>query len=161
MEALNVGEKILFLDIHGKGSRIRVELTMNALFKKIALLGTVCALVSCSESAEGIWKGECRNETIGSSSGLQMTIKQDGDKLKGILVLEATDLYGSGVMEGFIMDKDVTLRSEGDGQTFVNITWVGRIKGDTIKGTYRVEPTPSAALLGRNVQKGTFIVNRK
>ncbi len=134
---------------------------MNSLYKKVALLGAACVLVSCSDSAEGVWKGECRNETIGSSSGLQMTIKQDGDKLKGILVLEAADLYGSGIMEGFIMDKDVTLRSEGDGQTFVNITWVGRIKGDTIKGTYRVEPTPSAALMGRNVQKGSFIVNRK
>ena len=158
---LNAREKILFLAIHRKGCRIIIELTMNSLYKKVALLGAACVLVSCSDSAEGVWKGECRNETIGSSSGLQMTIKQDGDKLKGILVLEATDLYGSGIMEGFIMDKDVTLRSEGDGQTFVNITWVGRIKGDTIKGTYRVEPTPSAALMGRNVQKGTFIVNRK
>lgn len=134
---------------------------MNSLIKKMALLGAAGVLVSCSESAEGIWQGECRNETIGSSSGLKMTIRQDDDKLQGILILEASDLYGSGRMEGFIMDKDITLRSEGDGQTFVNITWSGRIKGDTIKGTYRVEPTPSAALLGRNVQIGSFQMQRK
>lgn len=134
---------------------------MNSLMKKLALAGVACVLASCSESVEGKWQGECRNETIGSSSGLQMTIKQEENKLQGILILEATDLYGSGRMEGFILDDEVTLRSEGDGQTFVNITWSGKLKGDTIKGSYRVEPTPSAALLGRTVQKGTFTVTRK
>lgn len=134
---------------------------MNSLIKKMALAAAACVLASCSDSAEGQWQGECRNETIDSTSGLQMTIKQEDDKLQGILILEATDLYGSGRIEGFILDNEVTLRSEGDGQTFVNITWSGRLKGDTIKGTYRVEPTPNAALLGRTVQKGTFTVTRK
>lgn len=134
---------------------------MNSLIKKMALAGAACVLASCSDSAEGKWQGECRNETIDSTSGLQMTIKQEDDKLQGILILEAADLYGSGRMEGFILDNEVTLRSEGDGQTFVNITWSGKLKGETIKGTYRVEPTPGAALLGRTVQKGTFTVTRK
>ena len=57
--------------------------------------------------------------------------------------------------------KDFTIHSEGDGRTFVNIIWTGRIKGDIFAGTYRVEPTHSAALLGRGVQKGTFIMTRK
>lgn len=137
------------------------ELTMNFLFKKLVLLSTACVLVSCSDSVEGVWNGECRNETVGSTSGLQMTLKQEDDKLQGVLMLQASDLYGSGRLEGFVFDSDVTIRSEGDGQTFVNITWSGRLKGDTIKGTYRVEPTPSAALLGRTVQKGTFTMTRK
>ena len=133
---------------------------MESLSKMFILAGAACVLVSCSDSAEGIWMGECRNETIGSTAGLQMTIKQDGDKLHGILILK-DDLHGSGNLNGFIFDKDVTIRSEGDGQTFVNITWSGRLKGDTMKGTYRVEPTPSAELLGRSIQTGTFILQRK
>lgn len=133
---------------------------MCALFKKLAMAGAACLLTACSDSADGVWLGECQNDTVGSKSGMQMTIKQDGEKLQGILMLK-DELYGSGHLTGFVMGKDVTIRSEGDGQTFVNIIWSGRLKGDCIKGTYRVEPTPSAALLGRDVQTGTFILNRK
>ena len=133
---------------------------MRTLINKLLMAGAACLLAACSDSAEGVWLGECQNDTVGSKSGMQMTIKQEGDLLKGILMLK-DELYGSGHLTGYVMGKDVTIRSEGDTQTFVNIIWSGRIKGDTIKGTYRVEPTPSAALLGREVQKGTFILNRK
>lgn len=136
------------------------ELTMNSLYKLMMVVSTAGVLVSCSDTADGVWQGECKNDTVGSTSGLQMTIKQTDDELKGVLMLQ-DDLYGSGHLNGFVVGKDVTIRSEGDGQTFVNIVWSGRMKGDVIKGTYRVEPTPSAALLGRTVQKGTFILNRK
>ena len=133
---------------------------MNSLFK-IGFAGAVaCVLVSCSDSMEGVWQGECRNELVDVTSGMKMTIKQDGDKLQGILMLQG-DLFGSGKLTGYVNGKDVTSHSEGDTQTFVNIIWTGRMKGDTFSGTYRVEPTPSAALLGRGVQKGTFIMHRQ
>lgn len=136
---------------------------MNSLFK-IGFVGAVaCVLVSCSDSMEGVWQGECRNEMVDTTSGMKMTIKQEGekgDKLVGILMLTG-DLYGSGKLTGYVNGKDVTIYSEGDTQTFVNIIWTGRVKGDTFSGTYRVEPTPSAAMLGRGVQKGTFIMHRQ
>ena len=70
------------------------------------------------------------------------------------------DLYGSGRLTGYVTDSDVTMHSEGNMQTFINIVWSGKLKGDTIKGTYRVEPAPSAEMLGREVQKGTFVIHR-
>lgn len=133
---------------------------MNSLFKIGFVGAAACVLVSCSDSAEGVWQGECRNELVDVTSGMKMTIKQDGDKLQGILMLQG-DLFGSGKLTGYVNGKDVTIHSEGDTQTFVNIIWTGRMKGDTFSGTYRVEPTPSAALLGRGVQKGTFIMHRE
>lgn len=137
------------------------KLTMNSLFKTGVVVLAAGILTACSDSADGVWLGECRNDTIGGSkSGLMMTIKQEGDKVQGILVLE-DDLYGSGHFVGYINGKDVTIRSEGDTQTFVNITWSGKMKDGEYKGTYRVEPTPSAALLGKQVQKGTFILRRQ
>ena len=133
---------------------------MNSLFKIGFVGAAACVLVSCSDSAEGVWQGECRNELVDVTSGMKMTIKQDGDKLQGILMLQG-DLFGSGKLTGYVNGKDVTIHSEGDTQTFVNIILTGRMKGDTFSGTYRVEPTPSAALLGRGVQKGTFIMHRE
>ena len=133
---------------------------MNSLFKIGFVGAAACVLVSCSDSAEGVWQGECRNELVNVTSGMKMTIKQDGDKLQGILMLQG-DLFGSGKLTGYVNGKDVTIHSEGDTQTFVNIIWTGRMKGDTFSGTYRVEPTPSAALLGRGVQRGTFIMHRE
>ena len=126
----------------------------------MAVVVAAGALVSCSDSADGIWVGKCLNSNVNTESGLQMTIKQKGDKLEGVLILQ-DNLYGSGRLTGYVTDSEVTICSEGDTQTFVNIVWSGRIKGDTISGTYRVEPTPSAALLGREVQKGTFSMQRK
>ncbi len=118
-------------------------------------------LASCSDSAEGVWLGECCNDTIGGSkSGVKMSVKQNEDKIEGILILQ-DNLYGSGHFVGYINGKDLTIRSEGDTQTFVNITWTGKMKDGVYKGTYRVEPTPSAALLGKQVQKGTFIMRRQ
>lgn len=136
-------------------------LTMKPLFKFASVVAVAGVLSSCSDSAEGVWLGECCNDTIGGSkSGLKMSIKQEGDKLEGILMLQ-DDLYGSGKLVGYVNGKDVTIRSEGDTQTFVNITWTGKMKDGEYKGTYRVEPTPSAALLGRDVQKGTFILHKQ
>ncbi len=133
---------------------------MKALSKLMVAVGLSCVMTACSDSADGIWLGECYNESVDVKSGLQMTIKQDGDKLQGILMLH-DDLHGSGKLTGYVMGKDVTICSEGDGASFVNITWSGRLKGDTIKGHYRVEPTHGASMAGRPVEKGTFIMNRK
>ncbi len=136
-------------------------LTMKALFKTGGLLAVACILSACSDSAEGVWLGECCNDTIGGSkSALKATMKQTGDKVEGVLMLQ-DDLYGSGHFVGYINGKDLTIRSEGDTQTFVNITWTGKMKDGVYKGTYRVEPTPSAALLGKKVQMGTFIMRRQ
>lgn len=134
-------------------------LNMNFLLKSMVLCAAGCALVSCSDSAEGVWHGECLNESVGTKSGMKMTIKQEGDKLQGILMLQ-DELYGSGRLTGYVTDSDVTMHSEGNMQTFINIVWSGKLKGDTIKGTYRVEPAPSAEMLGREVQKGSFIIHR-
>ena len=132
---------------------------MNSLLKTILVCATGCMVVSCSDSAEGVWHGECVNESVGSKSGMKMTIKQEGDKLQGILMLQ-DELYGSGKLTGYVTGKDVTMHSEGNMQTFINIVWSGKLKGDTIKGIYRVEPAPSAELLGREIQKGSFIIHR-
>lgn len=132
---------------------------MKTLLKSMSLCVVGCFLVSCSDSAEGVWHGECLNESVGTKSGMKMTIKQEGDKLEGILMLQ-DELYGSGRLTGYVTGKDVTMHSEGNMQTFINIVWSGKLKGDTIKGTYRVEPAPSAEMLGREVQKGTFIIHR-
>lgn len=134
---------------------------MISSLKKVGLLSAACVLVSCSDSVDGVWKGECRNETVDSGSGLQMTIKQEGDKLHGVLMLEARDLFGSGRLTGVVIGKEVSICSDGNGETFVNITWSGQLKGDVIKGVYRVEPTPSAELMGRTVQKGSFTMTRQ
>jgi hypothetical protein len=132
---------------------------MKTLLKSMSLCVVGSVLVSCSDSAEGVWHGECLNESVGTKSGMKMTIKQEGDKLQGILMLQ-DELYGSGRLTGYVTGKDVTMHSEGNMQTFINIVWSGKLKGDTIKGTYRVEPAPSAEMLGREVQKGTFIIHR-
>lgn len=89
-----------------------------------------------------------------------MTMKQQGEKVEGVLVMQ-DDLYGSGHFVGYINGKDLTIRSEGDTQTFVNITWTGRLKDGVYKGIYRVEPTPSAALLGKQVQIGVFYLRKQ
>ena len=136
-------------------------LTMNSFFKSCMMVAGACVLSACSDSAEGVWLGECCNDTIGGSkSGLKMSVNQEGDKLQGVLVLQDS-LYGSGHFVGYVNGKDVTIRSEGDTQTFVNITWTGKMKDGVYKGTYRVEPTPSAALLGKQVQRGTFIMHKQ
>lgn len=127
----------------------------------MSVAGVALLVCGCSDTAEGVWEGECRNDTIGGKkSGVKMSMKQDGDKLMGVLMLQ-DELYGSGHFVGYRNGKDVTLRSEGDTQTFVNITWTGKMKDGKYKGTYRVEPTPSAALLGKQVQTGTFEMKRQ
>lgn len=134
---------------------------MEALFRMMMMTAVAGGLSSCSDSAEGVWMGECCNDTIGGTKcGVKMSMKQDDDKLEGVLVL-MDDLYGSGHFIGYVNGKDVTIRSEGDTQTFVNITWTGKMKDGVYKGTYRVEPTPSAALLGKQVQRGTFIMHKQ
>lgn len=132
---------------------------MNTLLKLMYVCVAGCVLVSCSDSVEGVWHGECLNEAVNVKSGMKMSIKQEGDKLQGILMLQ-DDLYGSGRLTGYVNGKDVTMHSEGNMQTFINIVWSGKLKGDTITGTYRVEPAPSAELMGRDVQKGTFTIRR-
>ena len=139
---------------------MRDVLTMNSLFKSALVVAGAVVLSACSESAEGVWLGECRNDTINAKSGVKMTIKQEGDKLQGVVMLQ-DDLYGSGHFIGYVNGKDVTIRSEGDTQTFVNITWSGKMKDGEFKGTYRVEPTPSATLLGKRIQMGSFTLMRQ
>ncbi len=139
---------------------MRDVLTMNSLFKSALVVAGAVVLSACSESAEGVWLGECRNDTINAKSGVKMTIKQEGDKLQGVVMLQ-DDLYGSGHFIGYMNGKDVTIRSEGDTQTFVNITWSGKMKDGEFKGTYRVEPTPSATLLGKRIQMGSFTLMRQ
>lgn len=140
---------------------MEVVLTMRSLFNMMSVVALASLLPACSDSAEGVWQGECCNDTIGGSkSGIKMSMKQKEDKVEGVLVLQ-DELYGSGHFVGYVNGKDVTIRSEGDTQTFVNITWTGKMKDGVYKGTYRVEPTPSAALLGKQVQKGTFILHKQ
>ncbi len=140
---------------------MEVVLTMKSLFNMMSVVALASLLPACSDSAEGVWQGECCNDTIGGSkSGIKMSMKQKEDKVEGVLVLQ-DELYGSGHFVGYVNGKDVTIRSEGDTQTFVNITWTGKMKDGVYKGTYRVEPTPSAALLGKQVQKGTFILHKQ
>ncbi len=129
---------------------------------EIVFAGVVCAVMlsSCGSKVDGKWTGTCKNLTFGASAPLSITLKQDGSHVRGMLVLGGQDLVGSGTVEGIISGNNIAFTSPGDGQLCNCINWEGTISGNSISGTYRVEPTAGAAISGVPVQTGSFNVSK-
>lgn len=117
-------------------------------------------LTACSPTVKGSWEGVCENETYGASAPLNLTIQQHGDKIEGYLMLGGTDLIGSGPIQGVVQDNTISFTTPGDAQMFSHINWQGCIEGQTISGTYRVEPTAFGASNGIPIQMGRFSVQK-
>lgn len=122
---------------------------------------TSTLLISCSDNVSGSWEGACINDTAGGvTAPMQLMLNISGKKVNGALMLGGSELIGSGEITGHIHGKSITFQSPGDGTTFTQITWMGTISGNVIEGSYRVEPTTAASLIGITPQNGRFTVTK-
>lgn len=118
-------------------------------------------MCACSENVSGRWEGACRNDTFGVEATLSLLLNESNGSIRGALTIGGDDLGGSGEISGVISGKNISFTSPGDGQMATHITWTGIIDGDTISGTYRVEPTALASSMDVPVQTGRFVVTKK
>ena len=136
---------------------------MSINYNKITVVAIslpILLLCSCGKKVEGRWTGVCHNSTYNSTAPLTITFQQNGGQLKGMLMLGGEELGGSGPLTGCITGKDIVFTTEGDNATYDSINWQGSLDGNSISGTYRIEPTPGAAFIGFPVQQGTFSVSK-
>ncbi len=150
----------LLLDIYRKVNTI---VLMSINYNKIvvgAISLPILLLCSCGKKVEGRWTGVCHNGTYDSTAPLTITFQQDGGQLKGVLMLGGEELVGSGPLTGCITGKDIVFTTQGDNVTYNSINWQGSLDGNSISGTYRIEPTPEAVFNGLPVQQGTFSVSK-
>lgn len=118
-------------------------------------------LCSCSDNISGTWQGECVNITAGNiTAPMKLMLNIRDNEVTGSLILGGGDLVGSGSIVGIINGDSITFQSEGDQTSFTHITWMGTISGNVIEGTYRVEPTIQAHLMGIPPQDGRFRVSK-
>jgi hypothetical protein len=82
-------------------------------------------------SATGLWKWVLVTET-GDSHNLSLKLKQEGDKLSGVVILGDNEIP---ILDGMVKDNEVTLKvtREQDGKTQV-AKFKGTLDGDAIKG---------------------------
>jgi hypothetical protein len=82
-------------------------------------------------SATGTWKWVLTTEG-GDSIDLSLKVKQDGEKLVGVVILGDNEVP---ILDGLVKDKEVTLKvtREQDGKTQV-AKFKGKLDGDSIKG---------------------------
>lgn len=126
------------------------------------LCGASAALIcACSENVSGGWEGSCRNDTYGGEGSLSLVLKESNGSIRGTLTIGGGELVGSGEIRGVISGRDISFTSPGDGQLTTNITWTGTIEGNSISGTYKVEPTAYGSANGISIQIGRFIVTKK
>lgn len=125
------------------------------------LLVPAAILTSCSDKVDGHWRGSCQNATYGANASLEVSFIKTGSSISGMLMLGGDDLVGSGSLSGSVSGNSISFTTPGDNQAFNSILWSGRVSGDSISGTYRVEPTAAAAAMGIPVQVGTFWLNRE
>ncbi len=87
--------------------------------------------VASSSNATGLWKWALVRDN-GDSLDLSLKVKQDGEKLTGVVILGENEVP---ISDGLVKDKEVTLKvtSEQDGKTQVS-KFKGTLEGDTIKG---------------------------
>jgi hypothetical protein len=87
--------------------------------------------VATSSSATGLWKWVLVTES-GDSHDLSLKLKQDGEKLTGVVILGDNEIP---ISEGLVKDNEVSLKvtREQDGKTQIS-TFKGTLEGDTIKG---------------------------
>ena len=89
------------------------------------------AAASSSANASGTWNWAITTQD-GNSHDLSLRVKQDGDKLSGVVILGDNEVP---ISEGQVKDNEVTFKvtRERDGQTQVS-KFKGVLEGDTIKG---------------------------
>ncbi|MBI3851623.1 MAG: hypothetical protein HY298_15295 [Verrucomicrobia bacterium] len=100
----------------------------NATREKAAASSTASAGAG---SAAGTWNWVLTTEG-GDSIELSLKLKQDGEKLSGVVVLGDNE---APILEGLVKDNEVTLKvtREEDGKTQV-AKFKGKLNGDSIKG---------------------------
>ena len=136
---------------------------MNINYNKIAVLALslpILLLCSCDKKVEGKWTGVCHNSTYNSTVPLTITFQQNEGQLKGMLMLGGEELVGSGPLIGCITGKDIVFTTPGDNVVYNGIHWQGSLDGNSISVTYRIEPTPEAAINGLPLQQGTFSISK-
>lgn len=132
----------------------------NIIFSSI-LLVPAALLTSCSDKVDGRWRGSCQNTTYGANASLEVSLIKTGSSIRGTLMLGGDELVGSGPLSGSVSGNSISFTTPGDNQAFTSILWSGHVSGDSISGTYRVEPTAAAAAMGIPVQVGTFLLNKE
>jgi len=87
--------------------------------------------VASSSNAAGLWKWTLVTDS-GDSHDLSLKLKQESDKLTGVVILGDTEVP---ISDGLVKDNEVTLKvtREQDGKTQVS-KFKGTLEGDTIKG---------------------------
>ena len=87
--------------------------------------------IASSANATGLWKWVLVTDS-GDSHDLSLKLKQDGEKLTGVVILGENEIP---ISDGLVKDNEVTLKvtREQDGKTQVS-KFKGTLEGDTIKG---------------------------
>jgi hypothetical protein len=99
----------------------------------------------------GGYSGTCTNQTYGITARLRLEMHEESGTVSGNLAI-AGKLDGGGPITGTLEGDQLTFTSRA---SYCEITWFGRMKGKTIKGTYRVQ------LEDGSTQKGIWSVSRE
>jgi len=83
----------------------------------------------------GGYSGTCTNQTYGITARLRLVMHEQDGTVSGQLDI-SSELGGGGPITGTMEGDQVAFTTIWE---FGEITWLGRVKGKTIKGTYRVE----------------------
>ena len=81
------------------------------------------------------YSGTCTNQTCGITARLYLVMHEEAGAVSGQLDL-SSELGGGGPISGTMEGDQVAFTTVWE---FGEITWLGRVKGKTIRGTYRVE----------------------
>ena len=98
----------------------------------------------------GGYSGTCTNQTFGITARLYLVMHEDGGKVSGQLDI-SSELSGGGPISGTMEGDQVAFTTVWE---FGEITWLGRVKGKTIRGTYRAEGPDGST------QKGIWSASR-
>lgn len=99
------------------------------------VLGHVMAISGRPSITGGGYSGTCTNQTCGITARLNLVMHEEDGAVSGQLDL-SSELGGGGQITGTMEGDKVTFTTVWE---FGEITWFGRIKGKTIRGTYRVD----------------------
>ena len=83
----------------------------------------------------GGYSGTCTNQTCGITARMYLVMHEQDGAVSGQLDL-SSELGGGGPITGTMEGDQVTFTTIWE---FGEITWHGRVKGTTIRGTYRIE----------------------
>jgi len=83
----------------------------------------------------GGYSGTCTNQTCGITARLYLVMHEQDGAVSGQLDI-SSELGGGGPITGTMEGDQVTFTTVWE---FGEIKWIGRVKGKTIRGTYRVQ----------------------